>query len=71
MRALENFLGNKKYFFGDRLSKIDTIIFAFMAQLIYYDQGQLNNYLTTKCPNLIRHFKTIKDRCWPEWSDKI
>ena len=65
---MEDFLDNKKYFMGNQISMVDVEIFSFTAQLHFYDRGQINKYFNDKCPNLLRHFKTIMEEFWPEWN---
>ena len=48
LKAFEDFLGNKKCFFGEKFCVIDAIIFSVVTQFVYYDRGQLNDYLLSK-----------------------
>jgi hypothetical protein len=45
LEALENFLGDKKFLFGDALCNEDAVLFAYIAQINYYDKGPLKAYL--------------------------
>ena len=47
LNAIEDFIGNKKYLFGDSPIAEDAVIFSFTCQLVYYDKGPLNKYLTS------------------------
>ncbi|RNA17306.1 failed axon connections -like protein [Brachionus plicatilis] len=69
LQALEDFLNGKKYLFGDNICNEDVVLFCFVAQLVYYDNGPLRQFLVRYCPGLLRHFKTIKNEYWNEWSD--
>ena len=48
LKAFEDFLENKKYFFGEKFCVIDAIIFSVVTQFVYYDRGQFNDYLIGK-----------------------
>ena len=45
LSALEEFIGNKKYLFGDVPCNEDVVLFAFTSQLIFYDKGPFNKFL--------------------------
>ena len=45
LSALENFIGKKKYLFGDEPCNEDAVLFAFTSQLVYYDNGPFNKFL--------------------------
>ena len=45
LSALENFIGKKKYLFGDEPCNEDAVLFAFTAQLVYLDKGPFNKFL--------------------------
>ena len=42
MEALDTFIGNKKYLFGDYPCPEDATVFAIITQIAYYDKGPLN-----------------------------
>ena len=44
LNALENFLSNKKYLFGNNPCVEDAIIFGFTSQIYFVDSGPLNKY---------------------------
>jgi len=70
-KALDDYLGKNKYFFGEKLSLLDLEVFSWTAQVPFYDRGQLNTYFNEKCPNLLRHYNMMKDEIWPEWNEKF
>ena len=47
LKAIEDFIGNKKYLFGDSPIAEDAVIFSFTCHLVYYDNVPLNKYLTS------------------------
>jgi hypothetical protein len=48
MTAMENFLGSKKFLFGDRPCNEDSVVFSFVAMIVNVDVGPLNAHLTSK-----------------------
>jgi hypothetical protein len=46
LKALEDFLGAKRFLFGDRPCNEDAMLFSFISQIVNLDQGPLNAYLT-------------------------
>ena len=48
MEALETFLGNKKYFMGDKVCNEDPAVFANVSQFINHVRGPLNDYIMSK-----------------------
>jgi hypothetical protein len=40
-----DFLGNKKYFFGEVISLLDIGVFTVVAGLLFFDRGEFNNQL--------------------------
>lgn len=69
LEALEVFLNDKMYLFGEIISNEDVVLFCYVSQLVYYDKGPLKQFLVKYCPNLVRHFQKIKSEYWKEWSD--
>jgi glutathione S-transferase len=70
MDALDTFIGNKKFLFGDSPCETDPSIFAFISQIIHYDCGPFNKHLNENCQNLLRYFNTIKQEYWPDWDQR-
>lgn len=69
LKALRDFLGNKKYFFGgDQMTLLDIEAFTYVTGVLFYDRGQFNAFLRTDCPSLVRHFQSIQAKYFPEWN---
>ena len=45
LKAINTFIGSKKYFFGDKLSNLDAALFGMLCQFIYNDNGPLNQFI--------------------------
>ena len=48
LRAVERFIGNNKYLFGNNPCVEDAVIFSFTTQTFYQDSGPLNEFLISK-----------------------
>lgn len=66
--AIENYLGQKKYFFGDQISTIDTILFATLIQLESDDVVRQFKGIFEKHPLLLKYIQHIKKEYWPEFN---
>ncbi|TRY76294.1 hypothetical protein TCAL_07317, partial [Tigriopus californicus] len=65
-------LGNKKYLFSDeRLSEVDLIIFATVAEILTCSPDSSIYAIAIKndFPNLERHFLMMKNQLWPDWEN--
>jgi hypothetical protein len=47
LNSIEDFIGNKKYLFGDNPCTEDAVIFSFICQLVYFDNGPFNKHLNS------------------------
>lgn len=45
MKAVEDFIGNKKFLMGDRICNEDASLFGMLCQVIYHDKGPFNKYV--------------------------
>lgn len=68
LAAISAYLGDKKYFFGDQISTIDTVLFAVLCQVsprgvVPQFEGLINRY-----PNLKRYVEEFSKIHWPEYS---
>ena len=66
LSAISNYLGDKKYFFGDQISTIDITLFSFLVQvrprgIVRQLEGVLDKY-----PNLLRFIANFEKNYWPE-----
>lgn len=50
LKAINDFIGEKRYFMGDKLSNIDATLFGYLTQLINHSDGKLSNYVKSKWP---------------------
>lgn len=64
--AISNYLGTKKYFFGDQVSTIDTILYSHLVQvaprsIVPQFEGMIKKY-----PNLEKYLHHFLKAYWPE-----
>jgi len=67
LTAVSQFLGEKKFLFGDRPGAEDAALFAYVANVAFYDKGPLGAHLRSECDNLIKFFERVRSTYWPEW----
>lgn len=69
--AISNYLGDKKYFFGDQISTIDTIIYSHLVQID--PRGVVTQFegLIEKYPNLKKYVQNFTKTYWPEFEAEV
>jgi glutathione S-transferase len=67
LSAIAVYLGDKKYFFGDHVSAIDTILYAFLVQV--HPRGVVRQLegVRSKYPNLDQYVERFTKTYWPEF----
>jgi len=72
MKSLSQFLGSKRFFFGDQMTLLDIIVHGFTTQVYYMspDSSKIKqNYETLQ--NMVDHCKTVKEVVYPDWEDLL
>ena len=72
MKSLSQFLGSKRFFFGDQMTLLDIIVHGFTTQVYYMspDSSKIKqNYETLQ--NMVDHCKTVKEIVYPDWEDLL
>jgi glutathione S-transferase len=66
LSAISVYLGDKKYFFGDQVSTIDTILYAVLVQVA--SRGVVPQFegVVERYPNLKRYVENFTKTHWPE-----
>ncbi|OXA57825.1 failed axon connections [Folsomia candida] len=70
LKVLEDTLGNKDFFFGDKPSNLDIVTFSNLSQIAYVDkcvEYDLRDWMLENCPNLNGFLARMKERCFPDW----
>ena len=68
LKAISDYLGNKKYFFGENIQMIDTIIFAVLVQIEKSTVTPQLGPVLDQYPNLKTYIKNIIVTIWPEFN---
>jgi len=72
LMVLEESLGEKDFFFGEKPSNLDAVAFAHLSQIAYVDKSvpyDLRDWMEENCPKLMGHLSRMKERCFPDWED--
>ena len=48
LSALENFISNKKYLFGENPCVEDAVVFSYTCQIFFIDRSPLHDYFKSK-----------------------
>ena len=67
LKALADYLGSKKFFFGDEIHMIDIICFSALAQIEYSTVTPQLNPLLNEFPTLKAHTQMIMKSYWPNY----
>lgn len=70
LKSLSQFLGDKKFFFGNEPHLLDCVAFAHISQFYYVPFEKFDEWLKTETPNLVAHLERMKEKYWPDW-DRI
>ncbi len=69
LKAVSRWLGDKKYFMGDKPGQIDATLFGHLCQVVYvldmhYPQRKV---LVEEFPNVLEYMDRLKAEFWPDW----
>lgn len=67
LKAISDYLGNKKYFFGDTFHSIDCILYAALVQIEKSNYTPQLNPVMDQYPNLKKYVATVSEKYWPEY----
>ncbi|KAL6732965.1 hypothetical protein ANCDUO_03412 [Ancylostoma duodenale] len=69
--AMSLFLGNKKFFFGDKPVTLDCDMFAHLSQFLYTPlvTPEVKTHMEQHCQNLIKFVERMKETYWPDWEE--
>lgn len=72
IQSLSDYLGDKKYFFGDEATTIDCTLFGHLAQFLYIplDFPQ-KHYMHNHCSNLVQYVERFKEQYWDDWDEVL
>jgi len=67
LKSLSDFLGDKKFFFGEKIHTLDIIVFATLAQIEYSSVTPQLAPLLLEFPNLQKHVHKIMQTYWSDY----
>lgn len=71
LKALSDYLGKKKFLFGDKPCEMDCAIFGQLAQMYWHCFGNPPETAIKEFPILIDYCDRMKDTIWPDWDKCI
>lgn len=67
-QAVSDLLGEKQYFFGDKMTTLDCYLFGHLCQVLYIPvEYPHKEYIHKNCGNLVEYTERIKKELWPDW----
>lgn len=72
LQVLIDMLGDKAFFFGQQPTTLDVVVFSHVAQLLVVDPTvvhPLRDWINENGKNLVQHFETVKQKCFPDWDE--
>uniref|UniRef100_A0A914D344 Uncharacterized protein n=1 Tax=Acrobeloides nanus TaxID=290746 RepID=A0A914D344_9BILA len=68
LQAVETYLGDKEYFFGDQPSQIDIEVFAHVAAIYYVPYHHVSkDLIETEFPQILKHTQKVAKRFFSEF----
>ena len=70
-KAISDFLENKPFLMGEKISEVDCTVFAFLVCLFYStpEKDLLRMYVENELPNLRKYVDRLKNQYWPDWEE--
>lgn len=63
LKSLEGVLGDKQYFFGEKVSSFDAVAYAFMSSVMLADLNNTFNDVAKSYPTLVDYCHRFKKEC--------
>ena len=71
LQALSGFLGEKKFFMGEKVSLVDCAVFSIVSIFLLQDtESHQHRFIQENLPNLVKYVETMKQEFYPDW-DKM
>ncbi|XP_071099367.1 failed axon connections homolog [Haliotis cracherodii] len=72
LKALSDFIGDKRFLLGDTPCQEDCAVFGILAQVVWQMPGSDGERaVNEKYANLRQYCVRIKDKYWPDWDDRV
>jgi hypothetical protein len=69
LRAISDFLGEKKFMMGDGVSEVDCACFGQLAEMKWQCPDSVRLLVDQTYPNISQYCDRMKDLVWPDWDD--
>jgi len=72
LTVLEDTLGDKQFFFGEKPTTLDVVAFAHLSQIAFVDkcvEYDLRDWMADNCPQLMGFLDRLKERSFPDWEE--
>jgi glutathione S-transferase len=67
LKAINEYLADKEYFFGKEPHLLDCVAFAHLTQFLYIPFAGMKEWMETETPKLVAFVDRIKNRYWSDW----
>lgn len=71
LKALSDFLGKKKFLFGENPCETDCSIFGQLSQFYWHTFGNPPEIAIKEFTNLCQYCERMKETFWPDWNECI
>jgi hypothetical protein len=48
LKAINDYIGNKKFIMGDEICDLDASVFGMLTQFVYHDKGPINHFINSE-----------------------
>ncbi|XP_052252395.1 failed axon connections homolog isoform X1 [Dreissena polymorpha] len=73
LKAISDFLGDKKFLFGDDACAVDCAVFGQLCQVMWHIPSVVTAkaYLEESLPNLKSYVERMRTAYWPDWDECV
>lgn len=70
IQSISDFLGDKKFMFGDDATTLDCTLFGHLAQFLYIPmEFPQKVYMRENCGNIVEYVERFKELYWKDWDE--
>ena len=72
IKAVSDYLGEKKFMMGNKASLVDAAVFGIMANFVWADtDSPMHTMIKTNCQNIEKFCIAMKETFWPDWDEVV
>ncbi|XP_033733074.1 failed axon connections homolog [Pecten maximus] len=71
LKAISDYIGSKKFMFGEKACKFDCAVFGILAEIRWASFGGFGTSVIKQYPNLCEYCERMKETFWPDWNEYI